>query len=144
MMCTNILFSDEAHFHLNGHVNKQNWNYWSATNPKQKHQTPLNSPWPVTKWHPSWRIPVKPSQVTSVRLNECRECNFWTYIWTMSFIKNKFPNSVFYYEKKNNKLLTFYLIIFLNLNFLLRHPLLLMSGVYNYVPRIAYCIKFLK
>lgn len=46
---TNILFSDEAHFHLNGHVNKQNCRYWSATNPKQKHQKPLHSP-KVTVW----------------------------------------------------------------------------------------------
>lgn len=45
----NILFSDEAHFHLNGHVNKQNCRYWSATNPKHKHQKPLHSP-KVTVW----------------------------------------------------------------------------------------------
>jgi len=46
---TNILFSDEAHFHLNGNVNKQNCRYWSATNPKRKHQKPLHSP-KVTVW----------------------------------------------------------------------------------------------
>lgn len=46
---TNILFSDEAHFHLNGHVNKQNCRYWCATNPKRKHQKPLHSP-KVTVW----------------------------------------------------------------------------------------------
>ena len=45
----NILFSDEAHFHLNGYVNRQNCRYWSATNPKQKHQKPLHSP-KVTVW----------------------------------------------------------------------------------------------
>lgn len=45
----NILFSDEAHFHLNGHVNKQNCRYWSRENPKQKHQRPLHSP-KVTVW----------------------------------------------------------------------------------------------
>lgn len=28
------LFSNEAHFHLNRHVNKQNCSCWSATNPK--------------------------------------------------------------------------------------------------------------
>lgn len=46
---TNIIFSDEAHFHLNGHVNRQNCRYWSTTNPKRKHQRPLHSP-KVTVW----------------------------------------------------------------------------------------------
>ena len=27
-----IIFSDEAHFRLNGFVNKQNMRFWSATN----------------------------------------------------------------------------------------------------------------
>lgn len=40
----NILFSDEAHFHLNGAVNKQNCRYWAEENPRKKHQTPLHSP----------------------------------------------------------------------------------------------------
>ncbi|KAJ4443735.1 hypothetical protein ANN_05513 [Periplaneta americana] len=29
----NMLMSDEAHFHLSGYVNKQNFRYWSPTNP---------------------------------------------------------------------------------------------------------------
>ena len=29
----NIIFSDEAIFHLNGEVNSQNFRYWSDTNP---------------------------------------------------------------------------------------------------------------
>jgi hypothetical protein len=45
----NIFFSDEAHFHLNGHVNRQNCRYWSDTNPDLKHQKPLHSP-KVTVW----------------------------------------------------------------------------------------------
>lgn len=45
----NIFFSDEAHFHLNGDVNRQNCRYWSDTNPKLKHQKPLHSP-KVTVW----------------------------------------------------------------------------------------------
>lgn len=40
----NILFSDEANFHLNGHVNKQNCRYWSQVNPRHKHMRPLHSP----------------------------------------------------------------------------------------------------
>ncbi|CAG4965031.1 unnamed protein product [Colias eurytheme] len=46
-----IWFSDEAHFHLNGFVNKQNCRYWAprGQNPRLKHQQPLNSP-KVTVW----------------------------------------------------------------------------------------------
>ncbi|CAH2092603.1 unnamed protein product [Euphydryas editha] len=36
--------SDEANFHVNGHVNKQNCRFWSETNPRLKHQNPLHSP----------------------------------------------------------------------------------------------------
>ncbi|CAH2104213.1 unnamed protein product [Euphydryas editha] len=38
-----ILWSDEAHFHLNGHVKKQNCLYWAprTRNPRLKHQKPL-------------------------------------------------------------------------------------------------------
>jgi len=35
--------SDEAHFHLSGFVNKQNFRYWSATNPIELHERPLYS-----------------------------------------------------------------------------------------------------
>lgn len=35
-----VLVSDEVHFHLNGHVNKQNYRCWAATNPHFKHQKP--------------------------------------------------------------------------------------------------------
>ena len=42
-------FSDEAHFHLSGCVNKQNMRYWSAENPRQLHQTPLHCQ-RVTVW----------------------------------------------------------------------------------------------
>ena len=46
-----IFWSDEAHFHLNGHVNKQNCRYWSprSHNPRLKHQKPLHCP-RVTVW----------------------------------------------------------------------------------------------
>jgi len=37
-----ILTSDEAHFHLNGSVNKQNFSYWSTINPRQLHEHPLH------------------------------------------------------------------------------------------------------
>ncbi|GFW43281.1 DUF4817 domain-containing protein [Trichonephila clavipes] len=37
-----ILFSDEAHFWLNGYVNKQNCHIWSETNPQVYVETPLH------------------------------------------------------------------------------------------------------
>jgi hypothetical protein len=46
---TVIMISDEAHFHLDGSVNKQNCRYWVAENPRQLHQRPLHSP-KVTVW----------------------------------------------------------------------------------------------
>ncbi|GFY30937.1 hypothetical protein TNCV_1629111 [Trichonephila clavipes] len=37
-----ILFSDEAHFWLNGYVNKQNCRIWSEANPQVYFETPLH------------------------------------------------------------------------------------------------------
>ncbi|GFX72193.1 hypothetical protein TNCV_1954691 [Trichonephila clavipes] len=37
-----ILFSDEAHFWLNGYVNKQNCRNWSEANPQVYVETPLH------------------------------------------------------------------------------------------------------
>ena len=44
-----LISSDEAHFHLSGMVNKQNFRYWTDTNPQELHQRPLHSP-KVTVW----------------------------------------------------------------------------------------------
>lgn len=44
-----FMMSDEAHFHLDGYVNKQNFRYWSITNPEELHERPLHSP-KVTVW----------------------------------------------------------------------------------------------
>ena len=44
-----IIFSDEAHFWLNGFVDKQNMRYWSTTNPNVLLETPLH-PQKVTVW----------------------------------------------------------------------------------------------
>jgi len=38
-----VMMSDEAHFHLNGFVNKQNCRFWAAENPRELHQRPLHS-----------------------------------------------------------------------------------------------------
>ena len=44
-----VLFSDEAHFHLCGSVNKQNFRYWAENNPRELHECPLHCP-RVTVW----------------------------------------------------------------------------------------------
>jgi len=44
-----ILITDEAHFYLNGDVNKQNLRYWSSNNPQIISEKPLHSP-KVTVW----------------------------------------------------------------------------------------------
>ena len=44
-----ILFSDEAHFHLSGHVNKQNVRFWTSQQPHKHTQRPLSQE-KVTVW----------------------------------------------------------------------------------------------
>ncbi|GFW89363.1 DUF4817 domain-containing protein [Trichonephila clavipes] len=48
-----ILFSDEAHFWLNGYVNKQNFRIWSEANPQVYVETPLHSE-KLTVWCSLW------------------------------------------------------------------------------------------
>ncbi|GFU28989.1 uncharacterized protein TNCV_471061 [Trichonephila clavipes] len=48
-----ILFSDEAHFWLNGYVNKQNCHIWSEANPQMYVETPLH-PEKLTVWCALW------------------------------------------------------------------------------------------
>ncbi|GFV85667.1 uncharacterized protein TNCV_3436701 [Trichonephila clavipes] len=48
-----ILFSDEAHFWLNGYVNKQNCRIWSKANPQVYVETPLH-PKKLTVWCVLW------------------------------------------------------------------------------------------
>jgi len=38
-----LMMSDEAHFHLDGYVNKQNCRFWAAENPRELHQRPLHT-----------------------------------------------------------------------------------------------------
>lgn len=44
-----LMMTDEAHFHLSGYVNKQNYRYWSDVNPQQFHERPLHDE-KVTVW----------------------------------------------------------------------------------------------
>ncbi|GFU66861.1 DUF4817 domain-containing protein [Trichonephila clavipes] len=48
-----ILFSNEAHFWLNGYANKQNCRIWSETNPQVYVETPLH-PEKLTVWCALW------------------------------------------------------------------------------------------
>ncbi|GFV30040.1 uncharacterized protein TNCV_1194871 [Trichonephila clavipes] len=48
-----ILFSDEAHFWLNGYVNKQNCRIWNEANPQVYVETPLH-PEKLTVWGALW------------------------------------------------------------------------------------------
>ncbi|GFV78317.1 hypothetical protein TNCV_94771 [Trichonephila clavipes] len=48
-----ILFSDEAHFWMNGYVNKQNCRIWSEANPQVYVETPLH-PEKLTVWCALW------------------------------------------------------------------------------------------
>ncbi|GFU75898.1 hypothetical protein TNCV_1653541 [Trichonephila clavipes] len=48
-----ILFSDEAHFWLNGYINKQNCRIWSEANPQVYVKTPLH-PEKLTVWCALW------------------------------------------------------------------------------------------
>ncbi|GFV23762.1 DUF4817 domain-containing protein [Trichonephila clavipes] len=50
---TRILFSDEAHFWLNGYVNKQNCRIWSEANTQVYVETPLH-PEKLTVWCALW------------------------------------------------------------------------------------------
>ncbi|GFT54037.1 hypothetical protein TNCV_153951 [Trichonephila clavipes] len=44
---------DEAHFWLNGYVNKQNCRIWSEANPQVYAETPLH-PEKLTVWYALW------------------------------------------------------------------------------------------
>lgn len=48
-----IIFSDEAHFHLNGYVNKQNCRIWGLENPHAIHMKQMH-PKKVTVWCGFW------------------------------------------------------------------------------------------
>ena len=37
-----LLFSDEAHFHLSGHVNRQNFRFWATEQPHEHSEKPLS------------------------------------------------------------------------------------------------------
>jgi len=38
-----LMMGDEAHFHLDSYVNKQNCRFWAAEKPQELHQRPLHA-----------------------------------------------------------------------------------------------------
>lgn len=48
-----IIFSDEAHFHLDGYVNRQNCRIWGHENPREIHEKAMH-PQRVTVWCGLW------------------------------------------------------------------------------------------
>ncbi|GFW10341.1 uncharacterized protein TNCV_5096921 [Trichonephila clavipes] len=71
-----ILFSDEAHFWLNGYVNKQNCLIWSEANPQVYVETPLH-PEKLTVWynklHVSTKKTIEGSMSSSKKVVNCYE-----------------------------------------------------------------------
>ncbi|GFW82609.1 DUF4817 domain-containing protein [Trichonephila clavipes] len=65
-----ILFSDEAHFWLNGYVNKQKCRIWSEANPQVYVETPLH-PEKLTIWCALWAggILLQNDEVHNVTVN---------------------------------------------------------------------------
>jgi len=55
--CAIIIMNDEAHFHLNGSVNKQKFRYWAPQNPHEVHERVLHSP-KVTVWYAIGKVGV--------------------------------------------------------------------------------------
>ena len=53
MLSSKILFSDEAHFTMDGFVNKQNCRIWGDENPRVIHEKSLH-PQKVTVWCAFW------------------------------------------------------------------------------------------
>ncbi|PSN52441.1 hypothetical protein C0J52_16239, partial [Blattella germanica] len=42
-LVNNLWMNEEAHFHLSGFVNRQNFRYWSEANPRVLHEKPLHA-----------------------------------------------------------------------------------------------------
>ncbi|PNF39164.1 hypothetical protein B7P43_G01359 [Cryptotermes secundus] len=99
-------FSNEAHFHLSGYVNKQNMRYWSGNNPRELLERPLHSD-KVTVWCALSRVGViGPGYVDMIKnffvpaLEEMHQGNVWfqqdgamahTARASMTVLRAKFP-----------------------------------------------------
>lgn len=85
-------FSDEAHFHLNGYVNKQNWRHWGTENPHLAVAKPAH-PQRVTVWCAvSSEVIIGPifieGTVTSEKYQELLERDFFPLIRRQRLIQD--------------------------------------------------------
>ncbi|GFV90845.1 uncharacterized protein TNCV_2324141 [Trichonephila clavipes] len=71
-----ILFSDEAHFWLNGYVYKQNCRIWSEANPQVYVETPLH-PEKLTVWCALWAGGI----LLQKRSRPQRYSQWWSELW---------------------------------------------------------------
>jgi hypothetical protein len=84
----NIWFSDEAHFHLSGHVNKQNMRFWGTQNPHEIEEKPLHvekcTAWCAISTHgiigPYWF--EEPESGSALTVNQERYRHVLTKFWT--------------------------------------------------------------
>lgn len=51
---SNILFTDEANFYINGEINHQNWRYWSDSNPNWTDPSKMQGAGKVMVWCGIW------------------------------------------------------------------------------------------
>ena len=85
-------FSDEAHFHLNGYVNKQNWRHWGTENPHLAVAKPAH-PQRVTVWYAvSSEVIIGPifikGAVTSEKYQELLQRDFFPLIRRQRLIQD--------------------------------------------------------
>ncbi|GFS52759.1 hypothetical protein TNCV_2995591 [Trichonephila clavipes] len=82
-----ILLSDEAHFWLNGYVNKQNCHIWSEANPQVYVETPLH-PEKLTVW--TCELASKSCDLTPL------DCFLWVYVKSLVYADK--PQTLDYLE----------------------------------------------
>ena len=84
----NVWFTDEAHFHLSGHVNKQNMRFWGTENPHEIQEKPLHvekcTAWCAISTHgiigPYWFEDFETGEAAVVNQERYRQVltKFWT------------------------------------------------------------------
>lgn len=91
-----IIFSDEAHFYLNGYVNKQNYRYWGSENPHMTLSKPLH-PERLTVW-----VAITPRKIYVKFIYENVTAEVYKRVLQGSFFpwlrRNKFPDDFWFMQ----------------------------------------------